>query len=838
MRTPITLKIKFKSSNLDQFIERYSVDVSRGGIFIRTKEPLPVGTQLRFEFQLQDATQLISGDGTVVWIREHDPARTGVAPGMGVRFDKLAIDSQKVLDKILAEKQKRGDAQLESRFDAGVRASASASGTLQVAKGHNDFGGGDSKAQFTPLPGAVPGLETPGDEFGNESTRVMQNELVQSLADRTRAQEDSNAFSEPELTRKASVEELKLAVQGSAVERSGEIEIVRPPVAKVEIAPEVVRTHEPIGRQVAEIVKPEDWQIEEKLDAAEEAKAIKPDMKIAAKLEAKPEAKPAAKPDAKFDSKPMARPFTPTIVPPMPPKPIGKIDAKPEPKVVGKIEPKPELKVEAKLEEKAEPKVETKLEEQPESAAPPEASPDERPAERKQIVRNRRRDSQRTDMVKPAESVETMPVPPPAVVAVGGGPRSGERPVAKKRSNAPLYIGLGLVCAVGGYTVFRNKASILGGGETKPAVQAPQPAAAAAPAPPEEPKPAEGEAAKPTEPSGAAAVALGEKPTAAAAEAINTAKPSEPAAAEKAPGLAVPITSDPPGATVIVDGKAIDAPTPTSLTGLDGKKVYEVKLAMKGFREWKVKLKPKSGDKLDAALVPNEKVVEVATTPPGADVMIDGKRVGKTPYTVHKLDWSKSHALEVKRSGFVSQSRSISATDAFEPKGDKDVLALAMTLEAAPKAEVAAKPKPKPKKPSAATKKEGEKPAEAAAEKSAGETAPTAEKAAAEKAPGEKPAGAEKSGGDKPASAKPATEKPATAEKPGAKPATDKPATGDKAAKPATDKPATAEKPAAKPGGDKPASGDKPATEKPAPIKTPTFGKEKPTEGSSEAPPQ
>ena len=40
MRTPITLKIKFKSSNLDQFIERYSVDVSRGGIFIRTKEPL------------------------------------------------------------------------------------------------------------------------------------------------------------------------------------------------------------------------------------------------------------------------------------------------------------------------------------------------------------------------------------------------------------------------------------------------------------------------------------------------------------------------------------------------------------------------------------------------------------------------------------------------------------------------------------------------------------------------------------------------------------------------------------------------------------------------------
>ena len=104
MRTPVTMKIKFKSATLDQFIERYSVDVSRGGIFIRTKDPLSVGTPLRFEFQLQDAQPLIAGEGTVVWIREPDPNRMGVAPGMGVRFDKLAPQSQQVLDRILSEK--------------------------------------------------------------------------------------------------------------------------------------------------------------------------------------------------------------------------------------------------------------------------------------------------------------------------------------------------------------------------------------------------------------------------------------------------------------------------------------------------------------------------------------------------------------------------------------------------------------------------------------------------------------------------------------------------------------------------------------------------------------
>jgi uncharacterized protein (TIGR02266 family) len=106
-RTPVTLKIKFKSETLEQFIERYAVDVSQGGIFIRTKEPLAVGTQMKFEFQLRDASPLIAGEGTVVWTRENDPSRPAIAPGMGVRFDKLAEGSQQVLEKILAEKAKQ-----------------------------------------------------------------------------------------------------------------------------------------------------------------------------------------------------------------------------------------------------------------------------------------------------------------------------------------------------------------------------------------------------------------------------------------------------------------------------------------------------------------------------------------------------------------------------------------------------------------------------------------------------------------------------------------------------------------------------------------------------------
>ncbi|MEA2695841.1 MAG: hypothetical protein QOI66_112, partial [Myxococcales bacterium] len=106
-RAPINLRIKFRSESLDQFIDRYSIDVSRGGIFIRTREPLAVGTQLKFDFQLQDASPLMAGEGTVVWIREYDANRTGITPGMGVRFDKLTATSQPILEKILTEKGRR-----------------------------------------------------------------------------------------------------------------------------------------------------------------------------------------------------------------------------------------------------------------------------------------------------------------------------------------------------------------------------------------------------------------------------------------------------------------------------------------------------------------------------------------------------------------------------------------------------------------------------------------------------------------------------------------------------------------------------------------------------------
>src|SRR6266540_59970 len=130
-RGATNLRIKFRSADLDEFIERYAVDVSKGGIFIRTREPLSVGSRLNLDFQLLEAAPLLQGEGTVVWIRQPDASRTEVTPGMGVRFDKLTADSQTRLDKILEEKDRLAET---GKTAGGKSASSKSAGGIAVRR--------------------------------------------------------------------------------------------------------------------------------------------------------------------------------------------------------------------------------------------------------------------------------------------------------------------------------------------------------------------------------------------------------------------------------------------------------------------------------------------------------------------------------------------------------------------------------------------------------------------------------------------------------------------------------------------------------------------------------
>jgi uncharacterized protein (TIGR02266 family) len=97
-----TLKAKYKSATVDEFIDQYAGDISRGGIFIKTPKPSPIGTLLKIEIQLKDGAPVISAVGRVVWRREQPEG--GQAAGMGIKFIKLEPESVPIVERIVERK--------------------------------------------------------------------------------------------------------------------------------------------------------------------------------------------------------------------------------------------------------------------------------------------------------------------------------------------------------------------------------------------------------------------------------------------------------------------------------------------------------------------------------------------------------------------------------------------------------------------------------------------------------------------------------------------------------------------------------------------------------------
>jgi uncharacterized protein (TIGR02266 family) len=106
-QTPI-VRVRLRYAALDTFVERFAPNVSRGGVFIATRTPNPVGATFRFEIQLAGGEVALAGDGKVTWVREFDAAAPNKPYGMGVQFVRLDAPSRDLLKRILERKAAAG----------------------------------------------------------------------------------------------------------------------------------------------------------------------------------------------------------------------------------------------------------------------------------------------------------------------------------------------------------------------------------------------------------------------------------------------------------------------------------------------------------------------------------------------------------------------------------------------------------------------------------------------------------------------------------------------------------------------------------------------------------
>lgn len=98
------VRIQLRYPDEATFIQRFSPNVTRGGIFLASRTPLPVNTVIGFEVALLQGPALLRGTGKVTWVREFNPNEPQRAHGMGVQFIQVAQRCRPLLEKLLEQK--------------------------------------------------------------------------------------------------------------------------------------------------------------------------------------------------------------------------------------------------------------------------------------------------------------------------------------------------------------------------------------------------------------------------------------------------------------------------------------------------------------------------------------------------------------------------------------------------------------------------------------------------------------------------------------------------------------------------------------------------------------
>jgi len=96
-RVRLPLRVAYRSTG--SFLISYTVDLSRGGLFLETAEPRSVGSELELRLDIPGVGEEIRLQGVVVWI-QREPA-PGKPMGMGIQFQEVEASFGNVIDQLV-----------------------------------------------------------------------------------------------------------------------------------------------------------------------------------------------------------------------------------------------------------------------------------------------------------------------------------------------------------------------------------------------------------------------------------------------------------------------------------------------------------------------------------------------------------------------------------------------------------------------------------------------------------------------------------------------------------------------------------------------------------------
>jgi uncharacterized protein (TIGR02266 family) len=84
-------------STRDAFVSNRVTNLSRGGLFISSDQPLPIATEVDLTLRLPDTHTCITARGRVVWNYDIRKGTSRIVPGMGIRLLDLKPEEQQKL---------------------------------------------------------------------------------------------------------------------------------------------------------------------------------------------------------------------------------------------------------------------------------------------------------------------------------------------------------------------------------------------------------------------------------------------------------------------------------------------------------------------------------------------------------------------------------------------------------------------------------------------------------------------------------------------------------------------------------------------------------------------
>jgi serine/threonine protein kinase len=120
------------------------------------------------------------------------------------------------------------------------------------------------------------------------------------------------------------------------------------------------------------------------------------------------------------------------------------------------------------------------------------------------------------------------------------------------------------------------------------------------------------------------------------------------------PGVLV-VTSEPPGAPVLLDGSPTEQVTPAVLEGVVLSRRHQVTVGGGALRTVELPLEPEPGTmvrRVHATLASTVGSVTIESDPPGAQVTFDGRPAGRTPVTLPGVRLDDRHRVDLQLGGF------------------------------------------------------------------------------------------------------------------------------------------------------------------------------------------